>query len=204
MVKQPQAQRKSVDDEPTPSTKQADEAVKAFLATLGGTKQRGRQAKPKPDYKSAVEGLTDPLQKLAAIRAERERVDALVAAADPVEGFKLHAKAWAKANGYTREDFRAIGVPNAVLVVVFGETKAKEQDSKPKGTEQPGKVIAKRIAAAPKGEVFTIAGLKVETGATDQTIAKALAGAMTAGQLSKAEDASYTGRGRKPNIYTKL
>src|SRR4051794_8818539 len=57
---------------------EAELAVKEYLATVGNPKPRGRQARPKPDFEAATKGITDPLAKLAAIKAERERVANIV------------------------------------------------------------------------------------------------------------------------------
>lgn len=196
------AQRKSVDDDTT-TDRAADEAVTAYLASLGEPKQRGAKAKPKPDYATALAGITDKMELLRAAKAERERVDALAKAADPVDGFKRYAKQWAAANGYTKEDFRAAGVPSAVLSQVWPTT-AKPKSTGSGGGERIGDSLAAHVANADKGAVFTVAGLRTEVGGTDQTIAKVLKAAVEAGTLKGEPDASYTGKGRKPNVYTKL
>ena len=188
---------------PQTTPTEADEAVTAYLTSLTQPKQRGRAAKPKPDYGKALEGITDPLKLLAAAKAERERVDALAKAADPTEGFKRHAKEWAAVHGYAKDDFRAIGVPAKVLEAVFGSGKPVHPATQP-APRVSGTNLREHITTAPKGTVFTVAGLRTEVGGSDQTIAKVLKEALVTGTVSVAEDPNYTGRGRKPNIYTKL
>ena len=97
------------------ASEEAEQAVKAYLATLGKPKKRGRQSKQKPDFETATKGITDPLAKLAAIKAERERVANIVVGDSDEEGFIKYGKVWAKIHGYDREDFAALGVSRRVL-----------------------------------------------------------------------------------------
>ena len=88
--------------------------MKEYLATVGKPKTRGRQARPKPDFEAATKGITDPLAKLAAIKAERERVANIVVGDSAEDGFIKYGKVWAKIHGYGREDFAALGVSRRV------------------------------------------------------------------------------------------
>src|SRR3954462_9000779 len=99
---------------------EAEQAVKAYLATVGTPKARGRQARPKPDFDAATKGITDPLAKLAAIKAERERVADIVVGDPAEDGFIKYGKVWAKIHEYSREDFAALGISKRVLDAVFG------------------------------------------------------------------------------------
>src|SRR3954447_6664224 len=99
---------------------EAEHAVKAYLATLDKPKRRGRQARPKPDFEAATKGISDPLAKLAAIKAERQRGAHIVVGDAAEEGFVKYGKVWAKIHDYSREDFAALGVSRRVLEAVFG------------------------------------------------------------------------------------
>src|SRR5712671_1164910 len=90
------------------ASEDAEQAVKEYLATVGTPKARGRQARPKPDYEAATKGISDPIAKLVAIKAERERVADIVVGDAAEEGFIKYGKVWAKIHGYGREDFAAL------------------------------------------------------------------------------------------------
>ena len=102
------------------ASEDAERAVKEYLSTLGTPKPRGRQARPKPDFEAATKGITDPLAKLAAIKAERERVANIVVGDSAEDGFIQYGKVWAKIHDYSREDFAALGISRRVLDAVFG------------------------------------------------------------------------------------
>src|SRR3954454_22819558 len=102
------------------TSEEAELAVKDYLATIGKPRARGRQARPKPDFETATKGISDPLAKLAAIKAERERVANIVVGNSAEEGFVKYGKVWAKIHDYDREDFAALGVSRRVLDAVFG------------------------------------------------------------------------------------
>ena len=105
------------------SSDEATQAVKVYLASFGQPKKAGRpKASIKDQIPEITKGITDPLKKLAAIKAARE---ALVPEPDPEAEFIKYAKGYAKANGYTREDFALLGVPARVLGAAFGGGTAK-------------------------------------------------------------------------------
>ena len=101
------------------TSEEAEQAVTAYLATVGKPRPRGRQARPKPDFEAATKGITDPLAKLAAIKQERERVANIVIGDDAEDGFVKYGKVWAKIHDYGREDFAALGVSGGVLDAAF-------------------------------------------------------------------------------------
>ncbi len=112
----PKAKTKSGDVVVSTST-EAAQAISHYLSALGQPKQAGRKEKPKLDVEAVTKGISDPLKKLAAIKAARE---ALVPKPDSEELFIKFAPAYAKTNGLVREDFALLGVSARVLNAVFG------------------------------------------------------------------------------------
>jgi predicted transcriptional regulator len=183
------------------ASEEAELAVKTYLATIGKPKPRGRQARPKPDFDAATKGITDPLAKLAAIKAERERVARAVVGNTAEEAFVKYGKTWARVHDYRREDFAALGVPKRVLDATFtaGPPVAK---SFPARKRVDAKDVADAIVAKPAGTWLTVADVMREAGGSPATVRKVLDELSTAGTLTNAfDDPKHSGKGRASKIW---
>jgi hypothetical protein len=189
------------------TSEEAEVAVKAYLATLGKPKPRGRQARPKPDFEAATKGITDPLAKLAAIKAERERVANAVVGNPTEEAFIQYGRTWARIHDYTREDFAALGVPKRVLDATFGAGRGGGVASKaPVARVRAPRVdpqdLADAVTAKPAGAWVTVAGVTREAGGSPATVRKVLDQLSAAGTLTRAfDDPKHTGKGRAPKVW---
>jgi hypothetical protein len=185
------------------TSEEAEVAVKAYLETLGKPRPRGRQARPKPDFEAATKGITDPLAKLAAIKAERERVASIVISDDAEEGFIKYGKTWAKIHGYSREDFAALGVTRRVLEAVFGGGSApRARAASTRAPRVSTKSIADAITAKPPGTWLTVTGVMSEAGGSPATVRKVLDELAAAGTVTDPiDDPKHSGRGRAPKVW---
>jgi len=186
------------------ASEEAEHAVKEYLATVGTPKARGRQARPKPDFAAATKGITDPLAKLAAIKAERERV-ANIVVGDPAEdGFIKYGKVWAKIHEYSREDFAALGISKRVLDAVFGGAVPRFKVTTP-STRAPRvstKDLADAIAAKSPGTWLTVAGVMREVGGSPATVRKVLDELAAAGTVTDPiDDPKHSGKGRAAKVW---
>jgi len=183
------------------ASEEAEQAVKVYLASVGKPKSRGRQARPKPDFATATKGITDPLAKLAAIKAERERVANIVVGDTTEEDFVKYGKVWAKIHDYDREDFAALGVSKRVLDAVFGG----HLRAKPASNRAPRvsiKDLADAVTKKPAGTWVTVSGLMREVGGSDATVRKVLAELAAAGTLTEPiDDPKHSGKGRAPKVW---
>lgn len=181
---------------------EAEQAVKDYLATIGKPKTRGRQARPKPDFETATKGITDPLAKLAAIRAERERVADIVITDVAEDGFIKYGKVWAKIQGYGREDFAALGVSRRVLDAVFGGATLHPKGPSTRAQRVSTKALADAIESKPPGSWLTVSLLMREVGGSPQTVRKVLDELSTAGTLTDPiDDPKHSGKGRAPKVW---
>jgi hypothetical protein len=186
------------------ASEEADQAVTAYLATIGKPKARGRQARPKPDFDAATKGISDPLAKLAAIKAERERVANIVIGDDAEDGFVKYGKVWAKIHAYSREDFAALGVSRRVLDSAFGSAtpRVKANASSTRAPRVSTTDLADAIAAKPAGTWLTVTGVMREVGGSPATVRKVLDGLAAAGTVTDPiDDPKHTGRGRAPKVW---
>jgi len=181
---------------------EAEQAVKTYLATAGVPRQRGRQARPKPDFEAATKGITDPIAKLQAIRAERERVEN-VALGNPVEdGFVQYAKVWAKIHSYRREDFAALGVPRRVLDAAFGSSAPRPKVAAGRAPRVDTGALSEAISAKPPGTWLTVAGVASEFGGSAATVRKVLDELSAAGTLTEPiDDPKHSGKGRAAKVW---
>jgi hypothetical protein len=186
------------------ASEEAEEAVKAYLDSIGKPRPRGRQARPKPDFEAATKGITDPLAKLAAIKAERERVANIVLSDDAEDGFVKSAKTWAKIHGYSREDFAALGITRRVLDAAFGSNGGAPR-VKPASTRAPRvstKALADAITAKPSGTWLTVSGVMREAGGSPATVRKVLDELAAAGTVTDPiDDPKHSGIGRAPKVW---
>ena len=186
------------------ASEEAEDAVKAYLDSLGKPRPRGRQARPKPDFEAATKGITDPLAKLAAIKAERERVANIVLTDDAEDGFVKYGKTWAKIHGYSREDFAALGITRRVLDAAFG-TGGGAPRAKPTSTRAPRvstKALADAIIAKPSGTWLTVSGVMREAGGSPATVRKVLDELAAAGTVTEPiDDPKHSGIGRAPKVW---
>ncbi|HEV7526523.1 MAG TPA: hypothetical protein VGP92_16260 [Acidimicrobiia bacterium] len=187
------------------ASEEAEQAVKAYLATLGNPKPRGRQARPKPDFETATKGITDPLAKLAAIKAERERVANIVIGDDAEDGFVKYGKVWAKINGYGREDFAALGVSRRVLEAVFGAGGSgapRATTASKRAARVSVKDLADAIAAKAPGTWLTVNEVMREAGGSPATVRKVLDELAAAGTVTDPiDDPKHSGKGRAPKVW---
>ena len=181
---------------------EAEVAVKAYLATVGNPKPRGRQARPKPDFEAATKGITDPLAKLAAIKAERERVAEIVLGDDVEDGFVKYGKVWAKIHDYSREDFAALGVSRRVLDAVFGGSAPRVKPTSTRAPRVSTKDLADAITAKAPGTWLTVNGVMAEAGGSPATVRKVLDELAAAGTLTDPiDDPKHSGKGRAPKVW---
>jgi hypothetical protein len=186
------------------ASEDAELAVKAYLATIGKPKVRGRQARPKPDFEAATKGISDPLAKLAAIKAERERVANVVIGNPTEEAFIQYGKTWARIHDYTREDFAALGVPKRVLDAAFGAGPGAPKAAVPaaRAARVDTKQLADAIAAKPAGTSVTVAGIMREVGGSQATVRKVLDQLSAQGTLTLPfDDPKHAAKGRAPKVW---
>ncbi len=184
------------------ASEEADQAVKIYLATIGKPKPRGRQARQKPDFETATKGITDPLAKLAAIKAERERVANIVVGDPAEEGFVKYGKVWAKIHDYDREDFAALGVTKRVLDVVFGGSASRAKAAPNRAPRVSTKDIVDTITKKAAGTWLTVSGVMREAGGSPANVRKVLDGLAAAGTLTEPiDDPKHSGRGRAAKVW---
>lgn len=187
------------------TSEEAEQAVKEYLATIGQPKKRGRQARPKPDYEAATRGITDPIAKLDAIKAERERVADIVVGDAAEEGFVKYGKVWAKIHDYSREDFAALGISRRVLDSAFGGTSTPAKITKTTTTRAPRvstKDLADAVAAKSPGTWLTVSGVMREVGGSPATVRKVLDELAATGTLTDPiDDPKHSGKGRAPKVW---
>lgn len=183
------------------ASEDAEQAVKAYLATLGKPKKRGRQSKQKPDFETATKGITDPLAKLAAIKAERERVANIVVGDSDEDGFIKYAKVWAKIHGYDREDFAALGVSRRVLEAVFGGA-PRAKVAPTRAARVSTTALAEAVSSKPAGTWLTVSGVMQEVGGSPATVRKVLDELSATGTLTDPiDDPKHTGKGRAAKVW---
>ena len=184
------------------ASEEAEQAVKEYLATGGQPKPRGRQARPKPDYEAATKGITDPIAKLEAIKAERERVANIVLGDPAEEGFIQYAKVWAKIHDYDREDFAALGISRRVLDAAFGGGAARAKPVTTRAPRVSTKDLADAITAKSPGTWLTVSGIMREVGGSPATVRKVLDELAAAGTLTDPiDDPKHSGKGRAAKIW---
>jgi hypothetical protein len=185
------------------ASEEAEQAVKVYLATIGNPKPRGRQARRKPDFETATKGITDPLAKLAAIKAERERIANIVVGNPDEEGFVQYGKVWAKIHDYDREDFAALGVSKRVLDAVFGgPQRANAKSTSNRAPRVSTKDLADKITSKPAGAWLTLAGVMREIGGSPATVRKVLDELAEAGTLTEPiDDPKHAGKGRAAKVW---
>jgi hypothetical protein len=184
------------------ASEEAEQAVKDYLATIGKPKARGRQARQKPDFEAATKGITDPLAKLAAIKAERQRV-ANIAGGDATEdAFVKYGKVWAKIHDYDRADFAALGVSRRVLDAVFGGSAPRPKTASTRAQRVSTKDLVDAVTNKPAGTWVTVSGLMREVGGSDATVRKVLAELAEAGTVTEPiDDPKHAGKGRAPKVW---
>jgi hypothetical protein len=184
------------------ASEEAEQAVEVYLATIGKPKPRGRQARQKPDFETATKGITDPLGKLAAIKAERERVANIVVGDPAEEGFVKYGKVWAKIHDYDREDFAALGVSKRVLDAVFGGSAPRANAASNRAPRVSTKDIVDSITKKAAGTWLTVSGVMREAGGSPATVRKVLDGLSAAGTLTEPiDDPKHSGKGRAAKVW---
>ena len=186
------------------TSEDAEQAVKEYLATVGTPKPRGRQARPKPDFEAATRGISDPLAKLAAIKAERERVANIVVTDTAEAGFVKYGKVWAKIHDYSREDFAALGISRRVLDAVFGGGAApRPRAAAPSRAPRVSTAdLADAIEAKPAGSWLTVSAIMREVGGSPATVRKVLDELSAAGTVTHPiDDPKHSGKGRAAKVW---
>jgi hypothetical protein len=184
------------------ASEDAEQAIKEYLATIGTPKTRGRQARPKPDYEAATKGISDPIAKLVAIKAERERVANIVVGDAAEDGFIQYGKVWAKIHGYSREDFAALGISRRVLEAVFGGGAPSGKVTSNHAPRVSTKDLADAIASKPAGTWLTVSGVMREVGGSPATVRKVLDELASSGLVTNPiDDPKHSGKGRAPKIW---
>jgi hypothetical protein len=192
------------------ASEEAEQAVKEYLATSGQPKTRGRQARPKPDYEAATKGINDPIAKLEAIKAERERVAGIVLGNPTEDGFIKYAKVWAKIHDYDREDFAALGITRRVLDAAFGGGTPRARSTSTSTSTSTSsraprvntKDLADAIAAKSPGTWLTVSGIMREVGGSPATVRKVLDELAAAGTVTDPiDDPKHSGKGRAAKIW---
>ena len=183
------------------ASEEAEQAVKAYLATIGKPKTRGRQVRQKPDFEAATKGITDPLAKLAAIKEARQRVANIVVGDTAEDAFVKYGKVWAKIHDYDRADFAALGVSRRVLDAVFGGAPHPKAAST-RAQRVSTKDLADAVTNKPAGTWVTVSGLMREVGGSDATVRKVLAELAEAGTVTEPiDDPKHAGKGRAPKVW---
>lgn len=169
-----------------------DKIIRDYFKSLG---------KPKPkaapvDVVKATRTIADPvarLRKMAELRTEQ------ASDSDPTtEAFIAVLPKWAKANGVTRADLRALGVPNAVLREAgLATTKGTKSKSTRVGVDDV--LSHSAVTRVRKGSAVTVSAIAEATGASTSTVRNALESA----KWRKKADPNHDGRGRAPMLYTK-
>ena len=186
------------------ASEEAEQAVKEYLATVGTPRARGRQARPKPDFDAATAGINDPLAKLAAIKAERERVANIVVGDPAEEGFIKYGKVWAKIHDYSREDFAALGISKRVLDAVFGGGAPRVKVTSTRAARVSTKDLADSIASKPAGTWLTVGAVMREVGGSPATVRKVLDELAAAGTVTDPiDDPKHSGKGRAAKVWEK-
>jgi hypothetical protein len=184
------------------TSEEAEQAVKAYLDSLGKPRPRGRQARPKPDFATATKGISDPLAKLSAIKAERERVANIVISDDAEDGFIKYGKTWAKIHGYSREDFAALGITRRVLDAAFGGGTSRVKVASTRAPRVSTKALADAITSKPTGTWLTVSGVMRDAGGSPATVRKVLDELAAAGIVTEPiDDPKHSGKGRAPKIW---
>jgi hypothetical protein len=184
------------------ASEDAEQAVKAYLANLGKPKKSGRQSKQKPDFETATKGISDPLAKLAAIKAERERVANIVVGDSDEDGFIKFGKVWAKIHGYDREDFAALGVSRRVLAAVFGGGAPRAKVTPNRAPRVSTTALAEAVSSKPAGTWLTVSGVMQEVGGSPATVRKVLDDLSASGTLTDPiDDPKHTGKGRAAKVW---
>ena len=184
------------------ASKEAGQAVEDYLRTIGKPRPRGRRARPKPDFDKATKGITDPLARLAAIKAERERVSNIVIGDEAEDGFVKYAKVWAKIHGYSREDFAALGVSRRVLDAAFGNGAPRVKSPPKRAPRVSTKDLADAITSKPPGTWLTVNGVMREAGGSPATVRKVLDDLATAGIVTEPiDDPKHSAKGRAPKVW---
>lgn len=185
----------------------AEQAIRNYLRFLDDPSSMRDDAEI-ARLEAAAEATEDPIEKLRLLsEAQRAReVDG-----SPLEAeFVAHSRHWADVEGVTPEAFRSLGVPNHVLAAA-GLAKASKgsRASKSASLKAPKQKRAPAVSAdavvdsIPEGP-FSVRDLMEASGASLQTVRKAVRRMLTVGELvDLGLDPNWDGRGRTPTLYRK-
>ncbi|MGZ7087432.1 MAG: hypothetical protein ACXVIH_13965, partial [Ilumatobacteraceae bacterium] len=150
-----------------------------------------------------TKGISDPLAKLAAIKAERERVAKIVVTDVAEAGFIKYGKVWAKIHDYSREDFAALGISRRVLDAVFGGgAPPRARAASTRAPRVSTKDLADAVEAKPAGSWLTVSGIMREVGGSPATVRKVLDQLSAAGTLTHPiDDPKHSGKGRAAKVW---
>jgi hypothetical protein len=177
----------------------AEDAVRAYLTYLQDPSAL-RDVDEVNRLKAEAESATDPLEKLKLLSAAQraDEVDGSTYEA----GFVAHAKEWAERERVTAEAFKALGVPTDVLAAAGLLRRRSAKPSTPSRRTRSQGVPVERVVEAIPGEAFRIRDVMEATGASLQTVRKAVRTLLEQGQLvDLGPDQNWDGRGRTPTLY---
>lgn len=179
----------------------AEEAIRTYFTFLEDPSSL-RDAGEVERLRAQADDATDPLEKLRLLSAA-QRADE-VDGSSYEAGFIAHAKEWAEREQVTVDAFKALGVPTDVLAAA-GLIRRRGRAAKPttpgRRTRGQGVPVESVIEAVP-AEPFRIRDLMEATGASLQTVRKAVRMLLDRGEvLDLGPDQGWDGRGRTPTLY---
>ncbi len=145
---------------------------------------------------AAATAANDPIERLKLLSAAQRAHD--VDGSRFEQAFVANAAAWAAAERVTPEAFRALGVPAEVLAAA-GLLRGRPT---PTRRRRATVVTAETVMAAVPDGPFSVRDLMESSGASLQTVRKAVRTMLGAGDLiDLGLDPDWNGRGRTPTLY---
>ncbi len=177
----------------------AEQAIRDYLKFLADPKSM-RDETEVLRLEAAANTADDPIEKLRLLSAAQRAGE--VDGAHFEQAFVANARSWANAEGVTPDAFRTVGVPPHVLAAAG---LAKERPAQAKGAAKRTRSAAVSVetvtANVPDGP-FSVRALMESSGASLQTVRKAVRGMLAAGELiDLGLDRDWDGRGRTPTLY---
>lgn len=185
----------------------AEQAIRNYLQFLADPSSMRDEAEV-ARLEAAAASTDDPIEKLRLL-SEAQRTREVDGA--PLESeFIAQARHWADGEGVTVEAFRSLGVPNHVLAAaglakaVKGSKVPKAASSKAPRQRRSPAVSADAVEGSIPDGPFSVRDLMEASGASLQTVRKAVRRMLAAGELvDLGLDPNWDGRGRTPTLYRK-
>jgi hypothetical protein len=185
-------------------THDAEGAVRRYLLFLEDPESL-RDAEAIEKAQAAVDGATDPIDRLKAFAAldRAKAVDGSVLRL----AFLAHAKEWAEAEGIPASAFREMGVPSADLVAAgltsAGGSARPERDRPIRG-RAPRLSLDEVTAKLPSVE-FRLADLAAAVGREPATARNYLNQLVANGVVAVVgDDPGHRGKGKAPKLYVRV